>query len=185
MRSGKTRGSSGAALFAILFFCATTLQAKKLEVKRSNVAFLSSAPMETIRGAGATATGTVDLSLKTVRIAVRLADFSTGQSRRDEHLRERYLQVEQFPEAVFEGKITSGDENSENITVTGIMRLHGVVREGVVLTGALRRENGLYNLKSSFVIRLSDYNIEIPKFVIMKLSDEISVTTELFFEVSE
>ncbi|MCB2229291.1 YceI family protein [bacterium] len=121
---------------------------------------------------------------------VDLRTLKTGIELRDEHMRDRHLETEQYPFAYFEAdSIRVTGENSEaelptEGSVFGRFIIHG---ENRPLEADLRFRytavaNGaaVINARVSFEINLEDYKIKRPKALFLKLAETIEV--ELLFQ---
>lgn len=170
---------------------------------RDVVTFTSKAPLETIIGKTSQATGfvTVDIddvmSATTGKFSVDLASLKTGIDMRDGHMRDNYLETAKYPNAVFEmTKVISADsdvltdQTPVNIVVDGNFSLHGITKAITIpLTVTYFKETestknrlpgDLLHIVGTFDILLSDYNIERPQFVILKVDQKQKVDIDLF-----
>jgi hypothetical protein len=68
---------------------------------------------------------------------------------------------------------------SAAFTLTGTFELHGVSRRIAILCEATRREDGTLRATARFPVRLADYGIDRPKFLVLKLDEVQQVTVEL------
>jgi polyisoprenoid-binding protein YceI len=114
---------------------------------------------------------------------VDLASVDTGIGLRNRHMRENYLEVEQFPYAKFRGDIVAVDSSAGSRMVVsgrGEFGVHGVERE-VEVACAVSVQGINHRARCDFQLLLSDYGISIPKVMFLKLANEIRV--ELDFVV--
>ena len=161
------------------------------------IRFESKAPLETIVGTTNAVSGEITLDpadlttgIKVV-ISVDAASLKTGNKIRDSHMRKNHLQTEQFPAiefkidaVVLEGGVV--DKLPRSFTITGDFKLHGVTRTIQVPVEATYFESGAekkVHVKGGFEVKLSDYEIARPQFLIMKL-DEIQRIQLDFWGVS-
>lgn len=108
---------------------------------------------------------------------VDLASLDTGIGLRNRHMRDDYLQVEKFPYAKYKGgldTVTADGDGGFRVTATGTMNIHGVDRPIAVPcdVGALARG---YRVRCTFHLLLSDFDIEIPKLMFLKLANQIDL----------
>lgn len=163
-----------------------------------NVAqFVSKAPIENVVGTTNQVTGFVtfdpaDLSKPvTAKVTVDLRTVDTGIKLRNEHMNSPdYLHTEMHPLAVCElnalikapsKQLQEGE--SIAVTINGRITIHGVTRE-VTVTGKASyfKENpdlakmgypgDMFNFDGQFTVKLADFNIKRPQFLIMKLAEE-------------
>jgi hypothetical protein len=104
----------------------------------------------------------------------------------EEHFNENYAESDSYPKAKFKGKIENFDfdalsEVDSFLHIDGSLEFHGVTKklDGIPLT--IKLDDGKIFLSGRFKVKVSDFNIEIPKIVANKLSDEVSVN--LSFEL--
>jgi polyisoprenoid-binding protein YceI len=149
--------------------------------KAGKVVFLSKAPLSEFTGESQLLQGLVDVEKNLLDFYVDLNTLKTGINLRDKHMRENYLETEKFPFAEFTGKIENLpllNTNWSDVMAKGKFKIHGIERE-ITVPGQLRKlANGNIELKASFRIKLSDYQIEIPKLVFYELAEEQQVTIE-------
>lgn len=160
--------------------------------KGNLVKFISEAPMETITGVTDKIDGYVvwngedPLKDSELLFQVDLNGLDTGIGLRNRHMRENYLETDQFPMARFSGKAVrfekTADGGSYEVSVEGSMTIHGV-EKAMTIDGQVKNEDGLYLATCSFQVSLSDYGIKIPKLMFMKLNEIIKI--ELSFYLKE
>ncbi len=131
-------------------------------------------------GALTTETGGDDTELY---FEVDLASLDTGIGLRNRHMRDNYLEVEQYPYAAFGGRIARAaplDQGAFRVTTQGTFGVHGVERDRA-FTCDVSPAGGGYRVRCSFSVLLSDHDIEIPKVMFLKLNNEVQL--ELDFHV--
>ncbi|MDH3196953.1 MAG: YceI family protein [Candidatus Krumholzibacteria bacterium] len=175
-----------------------TASAERFEVtagaEGNLVTFESKAMMETFHGKTHRVSGYLELNpgaigdSVAVFLEVDLATLDTGIGLRNRHMRENHLETDRYPLAVFRGAailrgggsaLTAGA--SARFFVAGTMELHGVIRPlqilvDVVLEGEDRRR---LQVSTEFPITLAEYEIERPKFIVLKLGETQMVTVNL------
>lgn len=158
----------------------------------SDVEFASRAPMEKFTGRTDQVSGWLDADLDdlsapfTLEVAVDLASFDTGKSKRNQHMRENHLETDSFPTAVFKGGTLADNAvtsvpvgGAAVLTLAGTLDLHGVVRPMDCEVTVERPEAGLLQVTARFAVLLSDHAIERPSFLVMKLAEDQQVTARL------
>jgi polyisoprenoid-binding protein YceI len=170
--------------------------------KKDIVMFTSQAPLETIVGKTAEITGMVEVDPANVSTAkahfeVDLASLKTGIDMRDTHMREQYLEVAKYPKAVFElTKVVKSSQNTlddmkpVDLTVEGNFTVHGVTKAITIpmkvtyfkeSEGTKSRLPGdLIHVQAQWDLLLSDYSINRPQFVILKLDDKQAIDIDVF-----
>ncbi len=103
----------------------------------------------------------------TLKIVVPLAGLQTGISLRDRHMREKYLQVEQYPDAVLELPWSAvklpEDGGTIDATAPGKMTLHGKSHDVQVKYRATRSGNR-YQVTGTVPLNITDYGIDVPSY---------------------
>ncbi len=103
-------------------------------------------------------------SVKAENIVVSLKNLKTGISLRDKHAREKYLEVEKFPEAILVrgvGKDGKGE---------GILKIKGVEKP---VRGTYRIEGDF--VQADFQIKLSDYGITGIRYMGIGVKDDVKI----------
>lgn len=122
-------------------------------------------------------TGEINFGKKSFKFVYDLWEIDTGIELRNDHMHENHLETEEYPEAIFEGKIISFSDTE--ITAEGTFSLHGETRP--LNLKAMRSGN---KITVEWKLNLNDYNIEIPrKFFFAKLNEVLSMDAS--FELKE
>jgi len=114
-------------------------------------------------------------------VEMELGKLETGISLRDEHMKDKYLHVKEFPRAkltlleapadeAFAASLSNGGERD----FKGKLELHGKERE---VSGKFTAQGGL--VKASFPITLSEFGVDVPKYLGVTVADSVSVTVEI------
>lgn len=128
------------------------------------------------------ADGTVDSSQS--RLVVDVRTFVSDQDRRDNFLRRRILEVEQFPVAVFvprriEGSPLPSEDSETGFPIVGFqlvgdMTFHGVTREITWDVIATYDEDGLVEGKAMTTFPFSTFDVTRPRLpFLLSVEDEI------------
>jgi len=113
-----------------------------------------------------------------VVISVPLARLTTGISLRDKHMREKYLEVDKYPNAVLEVERSSlvfpADGATATKTVPGKLTLHGRTGPAAFRYSAVR-DGELYRVAGAMRVNMARHGIEQPSFMGITVSEEVSV----------
>lgn len=160
-------------------------QVRYYETRKSQVNFVSDAPLELIKASSTQLKGVLDPSKKTFAFAIPSKSFEGFNSPLQQvHFSENYIEAAKFPEASFKGKIieqvnfdTDGDLQ---VRAKGTLLIHGVEQERIIKV-RIRINKGVLFVSSDFSILLQEHNITIPKVVNQKIAEEIfiNVTMEM------
>ena len=124
--------------------------------------------------------GTSKPALLKGEITVDLATIDTGIGLRNQHLRDKYLEISRgrgFDKAVLsEVRLDQADgEGFQGKTgFTGKLLLHGVSRD-VAGTGEIRREGSETRVEASFPLTLTDFGIEPPEYLGVGVANKLLV----------
>lgn len=168
----------------VLFLLSSSnyILAQQFTAQDGKVKFLSKAPLNEFTGVSEQLNGLVDLKENVLDFYVDLNTLKTGIALRDKHMRENYLETEKFPFAEFTGKldrIPALSQEWTTVTATGNFKIHGISKP-ISVQGKLRQTpSGNLELSGSFTVRLSDYQIDIPKLVFYELAEEQAVSLNL------
>lgn len=101
-------------------------------------------------------------------ISVLISSLKTGIDLRDDHMRKKYFEMEEFPKAILiEGQGSDGK-------FQGKLQVHGVVRavQGTYQTSGK-------SLEAKFQCKLSDFKIQEAKYMGVGVDDEVTVSVKL------
>ena len=98
----------------------------------------------------------------------------------EEHFNENYAESDEYPKATFKGKMENFDfdtlsETNSYSHIDGSLSFHGVTKnlKGIPLTIKMVDEKII--ISGNFKVLASDFEIEIPKIVANKLSNEVDI----------
>jgi polyisoprenoid-binding protein YceI len=153
------------------------------------LAFLNS-PNQAV-GRTTAVTGTMEVAgdtVEAVRIEADLTQLTSDEARRDNAIRQRGLESEQFPTATLElaepVKLASTPAEGEEVRGQGTGRLtvHGVTRE-VDLDLRGRWTGETIQVAGQLPVKMSDFQIEPPRFgPVVSIEDAMAVDFNLVFE---
>lgn len=137
-----------------------------------------------IRGKGEPPKGQLQVDGKkaTGTFEFQVASLDTGIDLRNEHMREKYLQVKEYPTAKLEIKnlelkeeFSAAKPKVGDTPFEGELTLHGVTKPitGTFSVGDRR------DVTAAFKIKLSDYKIDVPKYLGVTVADEVTVDVKV------
>jgi polyisoprenoid-binding protein YceI len=114
-------------------------------------------------------------------LAVDLRTLDTGISLRNDHLREKYLEVDKgtgYDQAVLSDIVLQGlnpEAPAGKGSFTGSLTLHGVKK---TVTGPveIRQAGTGWRVRASFPMTLPDYNIDKPRYLGVGVKDTVQVS---------
>jgi polyisoprenoid-binding protein YceI len=179
-------------IFIILFVLTTGAFSTEYQVNKereNQVIFNSNAPVEKIQGNTGNIDGYVSwddqkpLDKSEMYFEVDMNTLDTGNSIRDRHMRDNFLETEKFQYAFFRGTIEAIDaldtDLSCQVVVNGMMNIHGVEKP-YKINGTVTRENKELVVTCYFDIALPEHNIKIPQFMFMKLAPVLQIEVNFY-----
>jgi len=124
----------------------------------------------------ATRPSTLDGSL-----AVDLRTVDTGIALRNNHMKEKYLEVDKgasYDQAVLSDVVLQGlnaDAPAGKGSFTGSLTLHGV-KKAVRGPVEIRQTGTAWRVRASFPVNLPDYNIDKPRYLGVGVKDTVQVS---------
>jgi polyisoprenoid-binding protein YceI len=119
-----------------------------------------------------------------VVFTVPLAKLETGISLRDRHMREKYLEVEKYPDAVLEVPWSGIKVPEPGKTVTdktkGTMSLHGKTKE-VAVNYTVAAMGNTYQVTGTVPLNIKDFDINVPSYLGVTVKPDIE--TNVAFSV--
>ncbi len=184
---------------ALVAFLPRALLAQEYHIDRSRenrVVFISRAPIDVfegvthlidgyvyIEGGSGLVTG-ADYTGSELYFEVELNGLDTGIRLRNRQMRDDYLETDRYPYAVYSAEIESVERNSGGeytINAAGTFSVHGVERPLQISCNSVAAGAG-YSVRCGFEVLLSDYNIERPALMFLKLSDTIRLQLDFYLK---
>lgn len=139
-----------------------------------------------INGKGAGFTGEVHVADNKASgvLKMNLDTLKTGISLRDDHMKNKYLNVKEFPTAELEIiNVIVPEKLKGTKPFNGKLTLHGVTKnvEGVVKFNGLKKDKA--KIDAEFDIKISDFNIELPSFKGITVAEDVKVKVSSKAEV--
>lgn len=166
----------------LLFFSLSSLQAATYDVGKSKneVNFVAVGHPSALRIKGAAkedgaVTGKLKVDAKALSgtIQLKLASLNTGIEMRDEHMKEKYLEVKKFPSADL--MLSNLALGSKETPFNGTLKLHGV-SHAVSGKATSELDGKSLNLSLEFTLLLKDHAIEIPNYLGIKVANDVKVS---------
>jgi len=172
----------------VLIITSVEIYAQKYFTRSGNVSFHSKALLEDIDAYNSQGTFVLDEASRQVQMAVLIKAFQFEKALMQEHFNENYMESDQFPKAIFKGKIISPKdftlESADDIPVCnieGTMTIHGVSK-AYSTSASFVLKDGKVHASAIFPIVVADYNIRIPSIVKDKIAKEVEVKIDLQLE---
>lgn len=179
------------SLMFILISLTTSLAlaARKIEFNSDNsgaVTFIAVGKPSAIKinGTGGPAKGNLNVTGNTVSgvLTFDLQTLKTGIELRDKHMKEKYLQVSEYPQAqltltdlqippmIFADK----NANAQKVPFKGKLKLKNEEHE-VNGEADLKRSGDKINVTTDFSIKLDQFGVEIPKYLGVTVASDVKI----------
>lgn len=183
MKATTVLGSFALSLVISAFaVSAAAAEAMVLDLAKANakVDFHADGKVLKVHGENGKAKGNLAINGTTVtgKATVNMNDFTTGISLRDDHMKEKYLEVKKYPEATFEiTEIKLPANMSGEVPFKGNLTVHGVSKP---VEGKAKLTRNGNNVKGDieFMTTISGHKIELPKYSGIILKDDVKVKVQ-------
>lgn len=131
-----------------------------------------------INGESSGLTGACEVSDTSVTGSFNLVlkDLKTGNDMRDEHMTEKYLEIDKFPAALItiDGLKISTSQKGDDLPFSGRLKLHGQEKP-VSGKFSFSTSGKSKSVNAVFKITLSDFAIAIPEYAGIKVADTVTI----------
>ena len=115
---------------------------------------------------------------------VKAFNFRVGLMQ--EHFNENYMYSSKFPKSTFEGVIQNFnydklENNYTNFIIEGEIEIKGV-KKNISTVAIIKKTDEGIDLNTNFKIKLSDYDIKIPRLVFKKIDENVKVSLNYSYE---
>lgn len=146
--------------------------------KAGETSFFSETPLENIAAVNKQVLVMLNTANGEIAIKIQQRNFHFPNKLMEEHFNENYMETEQYPAAVFTGKIKEAVDYSKDgiypVHADGSLDMHGV-KQNRSIKGQMLISGGQITLTSDFEVKLADHKIEVPTLVIAKIAEAIAV----------
>ena len=158
------------ALLSLIVIAWATLPATAEAVLRATggaASFDASGPAG-LKIQGKTSDVSVSETQGNVRVNVALANLDTGIDLRNHHMRDKYLEVQKYPEAVLVVEKASlrvpEDGKDSSASANGTMTIHGQTKP-VTFTYKAHRDHDAVDVSGSAHIDIREFGIVVPSYL--------------------
>ena len=148
----------------------------------------SEAPLELIKAESHEVQGAIDPASKSFAFSIRMNSFEGFNSDiQQSHFLENYVEQKKYPKATFTGKLIEdipfNVPGTYSVRAKGNLDIHGVVKERIIRGNlTIRKESA--RVQATFFIPVADHGITIPKIVMQKIAEQITVDIDIEFTVA-
>lgn len=136
-----------------------------------------------IKGHGATVTGDLKIEQQTAsgQFEIQLSELDTGIKLRNEHMKDNYLKVKEFPKAVLKLeplKLPADWAPGKKLSTKfkGELTLKGKTKP---VQGEFTIEGEKLSTEAKFTINLSDFEIGVPKYMGITVADTVTAQVKI------
>ena len=121
-----------------------------------------------------------------VTSVIFMKEFRFKLSLMEEHFNEKYLETNDYPQAVFKGTIEGFnlniiDHNPKEFKMKGDLKIHGKTKKINTIV-VLRKIDGKLEIISKFSINITDFNIKIPEMLSMKIAETVNIKSQFVLQ---
>ena len=160
----------------ILLLSSIHIHAQKFMANNGEISFFSEALIENISAVNKKVSAVFDISNNDLVFQLWIKDFTFVKALMQEHFNENYLESDIYPNSTFIGKVIQYKD--EKAIVQGDLLIHGVTNN-IRVEGIMIQDKKSIVISSEFIIKLKDYNIQIPRLVMYKIAEEIEVKVNI------
>jgi polyisoprenoid-binding protein YceI len=160
------------------------LIAQKYNIEKGSVSFFSDAAIEDISADNKKPSGIFNTATGDIVFSIPINEFKFEKSLMQEHFNEKYMQSDKFPKSTFQGKVTGFDPAATGLQeakANGKLTIHGVTKQ-VEIPGTIQKQNDKLQFKTKFIVKLADYNIEIPQLLWQNIAEQVEVSGDFLFK---
>jgi len=175
------------SVLIIALMVTTTVFAQNYVTKTGHIKFYSETPIETIEANNHAVNAALKPSSGDFVFKVLIKSFEFEKALMQEHFNENYMESDEFPNAIFKGKVVNaGDidfsgDGSYDAAIEGELTIHGVTK-AVEEKGTFTISDGKIQGQSVFNVLLEDYKIKVPGAVKQQISESIEITVDVMLE---
>ena len=156
----------------------------KYMAKTGRMSFEASQPtFEPIEANHTTVSALLNIETGELAVLALVRGFRFPLALMEEHFNENYVESHKYPKTSFKGSILNFDRNALSnqpltVQLTGGLSMHGMTNT-INVEGRISETDGLITLESSFVVKTSDYAIEIPSLVRKQIDENVQIEVSL------
>ncbi len=152
-----------------------------MQIKGSEIRYHGIHPLHKWTGISTSASGKVNYdqstNLGSITVSVPLNSFDSRVYARDSNML-TYTEAIDFPLVTFKSDNASIEQDS--LYVNGRLTFHGITRD-ISVAASITRQNG-FQVNGEFSINLSDYNVQRPTLLFIKIDDKIRIDYEFIIK---
>ena len=168
-------------LIALVTFNLSAQEIKKVDSERSIINYTGKHFLHKWSAENKNISGLIQIENETISnigVIAKVSDFRSGNSNLDSNSL-RVLDALKFPNVIF--KSTSIKQDNEQIMIDGILNFHGIEKD-INISAKVVQVDGSTQLSGKFSVYLTEFLIDRPSLLTMKVDDEINLEFKLYFK---
>lgn len=164
--------------FLLLLICSSALAQSKFITKTGTINFEASVPsFEEVAAQNESVTAIINAENGEIAALALIKGFRFKNALMEEHFNENYAESDKFPKATFKGLIEgfSLDKIEASYILHGTLTFHGKTKTINDITINVSVIGTKIVIQGSFLTKASDFDIEIPKIVSNKITEDIKI----------
>ena len=174
-------------LIIALIFCTSKITCQQLYTNKGETIFDGSKEsFEPIKAVNNNSVSLIDMNNGRIAALIYIKDFEFRLGLMQEHFNENYMYSSKFPKSTFEGVIQNFnydklENNYTNFIIEGKIEIKGV-KKNITTVAVIKKTDEGIDLNTNFKIKLSDYDIKIPRLVFKKIDENVKVSLNYSYE---
>ena len=174
-------------LIIALIFCTSKITCQQLYTNKGETIFDGSKEsFEPIKAVNNNSVSLIDMNNGRIAALIYIKDFEFRLGLMQEHFNENYMYSSKFPKSTFEGVIQNFnydklENNYTNFIIEGEIEIKGV-KKYISTVAIIKKTVEGIDLNTNFNIKLSDYDIKIPRLVFKKIDENVKVSLNYSYE---
>jgi polyisoprenoid-binding protein YceI len=167
-------------LIALVTFNLSAQEIKKVDSERSTINYTGKHFLHKWSAENKNISGLIQIendTISNIGVIAKVSDFRSGNSNLDSNSL-RVLDALQFPNVIY--RSTSIDQENGQIRIDGVMNFHGIEKD-INITAKVIQNDGSIQLSGKVSVSLTEFLIDRPSLLSMKVDDEINLEFELYF----
>lgn len=167
-------------LIQLLLLSAICFSQDKIITKNGKVTFEATVPsFEEVKAKNEGVTCVINTKTGEIASLILVKGFRFKVALMEEHFNENYIESDEFPKAIFKGKIENFDlskltADGKDFSIKGKLELHGKSKD-ISIKANIKKTNDGVSLISDFNLNTDDFGIEIPSIVSKKVSKKVGI----------
>jgi len=176
-------------LIVLSTLVSVSAEAQKFYTRDGHISFFSSTSVEDIKADNYQVSSILNGENGEIVFSVLMKGFEFEKALMEEHFNEKYVHSDEYPKATFKGRIENwtdidlGQEGAVDVTVVGVMSLHGVEQEITQIGELTVAEGAVTDAMASFDLVLEDYDVKVPSIVKENIAEKVLVTVMMQYQI--